>query len=200
MGMIRAVPAATVERPLVGAPEKAAVFMARRADLKLVLKRKWDRKDGEGNVIETIPGEHVKFDAGVLRVPRTGKLRGEHGEELDAAEVLTALLGDEGSGKLPHRLLGDRFDGFWLHEEPAPAPTEDERNALAELVIELDVDGIERFIGQEEAGWVREGLLTEARTSLERVRAKVDARDAELAKARAEGEAAVKAPRGGAAS
>lgn len=181
--------AATLEKPLVGAPEKSAVFMARRGDLKLVLKRKWERKDGEGNVIETIPGEHVKFEDGVLRVPRTGKLRGEHGEELDAREVLTALLGNEQSGQLPHRLLGDRFDGFWLHEEPAPAPTEDERNALAELVIELDVDGIEAFISQEEAGWARDGLLGEARTSLERVRAKVDARDVELAKAREEGAA-----------
>jgi hypothetical protein len=184
---------ATLEKPLVGAPDKTVVFMSRRADLKLVVSRKWERKDGEGNVVETIMGKNVKFENGVLRIPRTGKVRGELGEDLEAAEVLAFLLGDEENGKLPHRLLGDRFDGFWLHEEPAPAPSEDERNALAELVIEQDIEGIERFISQEESGWAREGLLTEARTSLERVKAKAAERDEALAKARAEGEAAAKA-------
>jgi hypothetical protein len=183
--------AATLEKSdrMVGAPEKAVVFMARRDDLKLVVKRKWDRKDGEGNVIETVPGEHVKFDGGVLRIPASGGVRGEHGEALDAKSVLTFLLGDPEKGTLPHPLLGDRFDGFWLHEEPAPAPTEDERNALAELVIELDAAGIERFISEEEAGWAREGLLAEARTSLGRVQAKVAERESQLDAARAEGAA-----------
>jgi len=186
--------AATLEKPdqLVGAPDSAVVFLSRRDDLKLVVKRKWDEKDAGGNVIRSHLGEHVKFEAGKLRIPRSGQVRGEHGEALDAKAVLTFLLGDEEKGLLPHPLLGDRFDGFWLHEEPAPAPTEDERNALAELAIELDADGIERFIAQEEEGWARDALIAEARTSLERVQAKVKAREEELEEARAEGAAQAK--------
>lgn len=192
------VSAATLEkdRQMVAAPEKALVFLARRAELKLVIKRSWDRKDGEGNVVETIPGEHVRFVDGVLRVPASGRMRGEHGEDLDAKDVLTFLLGDEANGRLPHHLLGDKFDGFWRHDEPAPAPTDEERQTLAELAMELDVDGLARFISQEEEGWCREELLSVARTSLERAKSKQEERDQELADARAAGEAAAKAPSG----
>ena len=182
-------PAATAERRMVSAPERDVVFMAYRADLRLVVKRKQEIKDGEGNIRETIQGEHLKFEGGVLRVPARGKMRGEYGEVLEADEILKYLLGDPENGHLAHPLLGDRTEGFWRHEEPAPNPTTEERETLAELAIELDAEGLRRYIDQEEHGWAREALLAEARTSLERVEAKLAEREAELAAARAEGAA-----------
>jgi hypothetical protein len=175
------VPAATAEKPLVATPSRIRTFMARRADLKLVIARKWDKKDGEGNVIETIPGKHVKFDEGVLRIP-TGAMRGEHGETLDSGEVITFLLGDAQAGRLPHPLLNDRFDGFWEHVEPAPPPTEAERETLQNLAIDRDLSGIETLMRQEEAGWARPEFLNEAQKALDRAKAR-------------EAEAAPKAPK-----
>jgi hypothetical protein len=164
--------------------------------LKLVVKRKQEIKDGEGNIRETIQGEHLTFENGVMRVPPRGKMRGEYGEVLEAAEILKYLIGDAESGQLAHPLLDDRFDGFWRHEEPAPSPTTQEREILAELAIELDAEGLRRYIDQEEQGWAREALLAEARSSLERVEGKLAEREAELAAARAEGAAERKgAPR-----
>jgi hypothetical protein len=174
---------------MVSAPEKDVVFLSRRAELKLVVKRKQELKDSEGNVRETVQGEHVKFENGVLRVPPHGHMRGEHGEVLEAAEILKYLLGDGEAGRLAHPLLGDRFDGFWRHDEPAPSPTTQEREILAELAMELDVEGLRRYISQEESGWARDELLGEARASLERAEEKAAEREAELAAARAEGAA-----------
>jgi len=181
----------TLEKPgrMVGAPERAIVFMSRREYLKLVIRRKQDLKDGEGNVRETLPGEHLKFEGGVLRVPASGHMRGEYGEDLDAGAVLKFLLGDPETGRPAHMLLGDREEGFWKHEEPPPLPTPEERETLAELAIELDADGLRRYISQEEGGWGRDALLAEARASLKRVEEKLAEREADLAAARAEGAA-----------
>jgi hypothetical protein len=174
---------------MVSAPERAIVFMSRREHLKLVVKRKQELKDGEGNVRETIQGEHLKFEKGVLRIPPRGRVRGEHGEDLDAKAMLAFLRGDEQTGQLPHPLLGDRFDGFWEHKEPPPLPSTEEREAMAELAIELDAEGLKRYIRQEENGWARSALLEEARASLKRVEDKLAERQAELDAARAEGAA-----------
>jgi hypothetical protein len=179
---------ATAER-MVSAPEREVVFLSRRAYLKLVVKRKQELKDGEGNTRETVQGEHIAFENGILRIPPKGKMRGEYGEVLEAAEVLKYLLGDAESGHLAHPLLDDRFDGFWRHEEPAPSPTTEERETLAELAIELDAEGLRRYIDQERQGWAREALLAEAGSALERVEGKLAEREAELAAARAEGAA-----------
>lgn len=184
-------PAATLEKPAqkLAAPEKVAVFLSRRSGLKLVIKREQERKDAEGNVVETIAGQRVAFVDGKLRVPLSGKMRGEKGETLDAREVLTFLLGDE-DGRLPHSLLGDHFDGFWRHEEPAPAPTDTEREMLSQLGMSLDVDGLKRFIEAEESGWDRATLLTDARSALARAEGLAAERAKEIADAEARGAAA----------
>jgi hypothetical protein len=175
--------AATLEKPdrLVSTPDSTVVFMSRRTDLKLVKLRERARRNAEGDVAEVLPGERVAFRDGVLRVPASGKMRGEQGEELDAVGVLKWLLA--------HPMLDDRFEGFWRLEEPAPAPTEAEQATLAALGMELDIDGLEAFIAQEEAGWAREDLLGVARGSLERAKRMAAEREDALAKARAEGAA-----------
>jgi hypothetical protein len=175
--------AATLEKPdrLVSRPDSTVVFMARRTDLKLVKLRERARRNAEGDVAEVLPGERVAFVDGVLRVPASGRMRGEQGEDLDAAEVLLWLEG--------HHLLDDRFEGFWRLDEPAPVATEAEQATLAELGMELDVAGLEEFILQEEAGWAREALLGVARGSLERAKRMGAEREEALVKARAEGAA-----------
>lgn len=180
---------ATLEKPdlLVADRETAHVFLARRQELKLVITRRWDRRDQEGNIVETIMGQHVAFTDGVLRVPASGRMRGEHGEDLDAGEVLTFLRGDPATNRLPHHLFGDRFDGFWEHDEPAPAPSQEETDKLTELGMELDVAGLERFIAQEEERWARPKLLESARGTLERVQVKLAEQEKAVAAAREEG-------------
>lgn len=178
-----AVSTAVAEKPeqMVAAPPSAHTFLARRSDLKLVKKPERKRHDAEGNAIETLPGERIIFREGVLRVPHSGPMRGEKGEELDSADVLAFLEA--------HPLKGDRFDGFWLNEEPAPPMSSAEQSALNELVLELDDGGLVAFIAQEVDGWAREDVLKLAEESLERVRAKLTERDEALAAARAEGAA-----------
>lgn len=183
--------AATLEKPAekLAAPEKVAVFLARRSGLKLVIKREQQRKDTEGNVVETIAGQRVAFVDGKLRVPLSGTMRGEKGETLKAQEVLNFLLGEEGV-RPAHPLLGDRFDGFWRHEEPAPAPTATEREMLSQLSMDLDIDGLQRFIKAEESGWDRDTLLTDARSALERAEKMAEERAKLIADAEARGAAA----------
>jgi len=147
------------------------------------------RRDAEGNIIETIAGQHLAFTDGRLLVPEAGKIDGEHGEKLDAAEVLAFLL------EHPH--FDDRHDGFWEHKEVAPAPTVEEQQRLAELAMDLDVEGIESFIAAEEAGWARPELLELAASQLERAKAKATELEERVEKARAEGAASAQ---GGGAS
>lgn len=169
---------------LVTAPPDGRTFFARRSGLRLVMVKDRTRFDAEGNAIETIRGKHVAFVDGKLTVPSSGKLKGEGGDVLDAAEVLEFLES--------HHLNGDREEGFWLVEQPAPAPSEAEQEQLAQLGMDLDVEGLERFVAQEKAGWARPALLGVARGSLERARAKREENERALAAARAEGEAAAK--------
>lgn len=191
--------AATAERSApvkVAEKEKVYTFFARRKDLRLVIKAEYHDKDGQGQTIRTHLGQRLAFDEGRLRVPAKGQMRGEKGMVLDSQEVLRFLLGDEDSGRLAHPLLGDKFDGFWLHEEAAPQPTEAERELLAELAMEFDVEGIEGFIRAEMENWKREGLVAEARKALDRARTKrteqADAIKAAEAKGAAEAKAAAK--------
>src|ERR1700684_354525 len=123
---------ATLEKPdapMVSKPDTTVVYMARRSELKLVLRPERKRHDAEGNAVETIPGVRLAFREGVLRVPRSGTTRGEKGESVKAEEVHAFLEA--------HPLLGDRLEGFWRLHEPPPAPTEAEQSRLAELGIEL---------------------------------------------------------------
>lgn len=186
--------AATLERPAVklATPRKGKTFLSYRKDLRLVVKPDRQRKDLEGNIAETIQGQHLAFDEGKLLVPAKGPMKGEKGETLDSTEILTFLLGDEDNNVMPHHLLDDRQEGFWLLDEPAPAPSVEERDLLSQLGMDLDVDGLEAFVREEENGFAREALLEEANRSLARAKEMVAERDEALARARAEGEAAAK--------
>ena len=165
---------ATVEpdTALVSAPSKTITFLARREELKLVLIPERFRRNAEGDVVETIPGMRLKFDGGILRIPPSGQVKGEKGEVLPAADVLRKLQGDPANPYEfpPHPLLGDREEGFWRMDEPAPAPTEAEIQMLVDLGMERDQSALETFITQESAGWNRESLLKNAQSTLNRVR------------------------------
>lgn len=161
---------ATSDR-LVSEPSRTITFCARRDELKLVLIPERVRRNAEGDIVETIPGMRLRFEDGILRIPPSGQVRGEKGEVLSADEVLKRLEGDPKDPFQfpPHRMLGDREEGFWRLDQPAPAPTEAEIQMLVDLGMERDETAIKRFISQEEAGWGRESLLANARKTLERV-------------------------------
>jgi hypothetical protein len=168
---------------MVATRDSTVTFLSRRSELKLVRKPERDQHDMEGNVFNKIPGERLAFRDGQLRVP-VGKgvgMAGENGEALDATEILHWLE--------RHRMNGDREEGFWKLEEPAPTPTEDEQNTLANLAMDLDIPGLEWFIAQEQDGWKRSTLLGTARQALERAKEKI----AEI-EAKAEAKAATQAP------
>lgn len=160
---------------MVGKPEAAVTFLARRDELRLIKKAERFRRNAEGDVVESIPGERIVFRDGVLKVPLTGTIAGENGDALDAPEVIAWLQG--------HKLRGDRQEGFWELEEPAPAPSEDELTQLQMLAEDLDAKGLERYIGEERDGWAREKLLAIAEGSLVRVKAKVEELEAQKAEA-----------------
>jgi hypothetical protein len=163
--------AATLEKParMVSAPEGDRVYLSRRSELVLVIKRDLPKTDREGNVTETIQGQRVSFSDGQLRVPTSGWVTGTRRERIKAEDVRDFLEGNEEKDIAPHLLLGDREGGFWRHVEPAPAPSEDELNRVLELAEDRDVEGLEELVAQERAGWARAELLKVAQGSLERV-------------------------------
>lgn len=142
-------------------PDPAVTFMARRSELKLVKKPERRIKNHEGDVVEVVPGERLVFRDGVLKLPPSGKARGEKGEAIDATETI-AWLED-------HPLLNDKNEGFWKHNEPAPAPSPEEIDRLNGLAMRRDAKGIELLISEEQQGWKRSGYLKSAETSLAQV-------------------------------
>ena len=203
-------PVATVEEPptveasLVSRPDTSVLFMARRSDLRLVMKPIRTLRNREGDAVEDLPGVKIEFKDGVFRVPMEAKATVTlvDGESFEAGKLLPWLEG--------HKLNGDWHDGFWKVDPTAPPLSRAELDTLQSLAIELDRTGLESFIGQEESGWAREDLLAAARGTLERVVAKLEQieteRERAAAKARDEGVAAGLAqakqsqPRGGRAS
>lgn len=170
--------AATLEREpeqqMVSTKPGTVTFMARRENLKLVKRAERNRRNAEGDVVEVIPGERLQFVDGLLRVPPAGEIGGEKDEPIDAESLLLWLEGGtdpKGKKVRAHPLFGDREEGFWRVDEPAPAVTPEEMDALTDLAVSQDAEGIEALIAQEEAGWGREGLLGSARKLLERVQA-----------------------------
>jgi len=168
---------------MVAVPDTSTLFMARRSDLRLVKKSIIQTRDREGQPAETIPGETVEFHDGVLRVPHEGTMQLADGRAIPADEVRAWLE--------QHPMLGDWQEGFWLVDPTAPPPSQDELDQLQELAMDLDVDGLERFIVQELEGWGRPALVETAEKSLEKVRVKAaeneSRREAALQEARAEG-------------
>ena len=145
-------------------PDTKVTFLSARRDLELVKKPEIKRSGPEGQTIETIPGERVVFQGVVLRVPPTGFVTGKRGEKIPGKELIPWLEN--------HPLAGDREEGFWRHEEPAPEPTEDELTQLQVLAINSDTKGLEELIALEEKGWGREKIIGSARRSLEMIQSK----------------------------
>jgi hypothetical protein len=173
------------EQQMVSVPDTSTLFMARRGELRLIKRPIRQTRNVEGNPADTIPGEAVAFHDGVLRVPPRGKVRLDDGREGDAADILEWLQ--------RHPLKGDWEEGFWQVDHTAPPPSQAELDTLQELAMDLDADGLERFIAQELDGWERQELIEVAEKSLARVREKSlesqEARAQALAQARAEGAA-----------
>lgn len=178
---------------VVAAKKPVRVYFARREELVLT-KRKSKRVMSGGEQVDVEPGELLSFINGKLTVPLDDDLITLQGLHIDGQEVIDFLEGNEGRELArgekrisPHHLFGDRQEGFWLHEEVAPAITPAEQGSLIELAEERDVEGIEAFIAAEREGFNRPDLIATAEGTLERVRERL-AKDAE-AKAKADAEA-----------
>ncbi|HEY4096160.1 MAG TPA: hypothetical protein VGM33_11635 [Baekduia sp.] len=152
---------ATIDEPLVSAPENTILFMCRRSDLRLVKTQRYPIRGASGQQVGETPGEVVAFRDGALRLPKEGTVRLEDGRAVDVAEIL-AWLED-------HRLNGDTQGGFWRVDPTAPAISRAELDQLMEMVLELDDEKLQRFVDQERAGWGREDLLEAAEKALMKV-------------------------------
>jgi hypothetical protein len=156
-----------VEAPYVQKPQRSTVMLAMREDLRLVKIPIEEGYNQAGRSVQTFPGQAVAFEEGKLRVPPSGEMQLEDGRKAPAKEILEWLE--------DHKLFGDRHEGFWRLEEPAPQPSEEELNALLELTVDGDIPGLERFIAEEQDGFKRKQLIQNAEQSLERVRSKLNA-------------------------
>jgi hypothetical protein len=162
-------PAAERDFQLVSRPDESIVYMARRSDLRLTMKARYPvRNTITGQPEGVTRGIFCGFRDGVLRIPREGMVNlvdtldgGEF--EIEAEKVHDWLQ--------KHRRFGDRAEGFWLLETPAPPVSAEEINRLVQAATDWNVEVLEEVIRQETAGWQREDVLKVARGSLERIRA-----------------------------
>jgi hypothetical protein len=181
--------AATASLELVSQPETSIVYMARRSDLRLTMKPRYPvnnpvtgQREGESR------GIFCGFRDGTLRIPREGKivlmdtLNGGESEEIEAAVVHEWLQ--------KHRRYGDRSEGFWMLEQPAPPVSPQEIDRLMEAAARWDVGTLEAVLEQERAGWGRADLIATAERQVERIRAMEAERDAQVAAAREEADQA----------
>ena len=144
--------AATEEQPKVASPPATRVYMARREELVLTKRKDRPVRDETGQQIDIQAGQRVAFHDSRLIVPLDTPYLGPRGEEIDSRELVDWLEGNEAKGIRPHPLLGDRQEGFWLHEEAPPLPTEEEQTEVVRLAEERDVVGLEDLIAEEESG------------------------------------------------
>lgn len=171
---------------MVSVPDTSTLFMARRSELRLVRKPIRQTRDAEGNPADTLPGETLEFHDGVLRIPQNGKLRvaGGKDEGIPVTELIAWLE--------RHPMKDDIQEGFWRVDPTAPAPSEAELEALQDLALELNANGLEAFIRQESEGWNRPKLIEVAERTLTKVREKLEGseqrRQEALEAARKEGE------------
>lgn len=170
----------TTERDveLVSQPDTAITYFARREELRLTMRARYPiRNPVTGQPEGMSRGIFIGFREGKVRIPREGTVNlvdtldgGEF--EMDAAEVHQWLQ--------KHRRFGDRMEGFWLHEEPAPPVTREELERIVNAATEWDVPLLERILGAERAGWDRPDIIRVAEGSIEKIRA-MEARVAEEA-------------------
>jgi hypothetical protein len=182
---------ATVEAPLVTPMDTTVLYLARRSELRLTKKPRYPIRNPVSGVVDGYtPGEYFGFRDGQLRIPKSGTVRlsdtlngGEF--EIDAEEAHAWMDA--------HRLNGNREEGFWRVDPAAPAISNDELQTLMEAALQLDVETLEGIIEQEQAGWGREQVLTQARNALERIAQIHEATAAAQAEA-AEGDTVGSAP------
>lgn len=152
-----------VEEPRISKPAKVAMFAARREDLRLIKVPRYPVRDAGGRQVSESLGEAVQFRRGVLEVPTDGGLALEDGREIAGSDLIPWLE--------KHRLFGNREEGFFKVEVAAPAPSEEEMQALMNAAIALDEDKLQAIVVEEEAGWARDAILNVAREGVERIRA-----------------------------
>lgn len=152
-----------VEEPRISKPAKVAMFAARREDLRLIKVPRYPVRDAGGRQVSESLGEAVQFRRGVLEVPTDGGLMLEDGREIAGADLIPWLE--------KHRLFGNREEGFFKVEVAAPAPSEEEMQALMNAAIALDEEKLEAILSEEQAGWARDAIVNVAREGVERIRA-----------------------------
>jgi hypothetical protein len=154
---------------LVSKPDDSLVYMSRRVELRLTMKARYPvRNTITGQPEGMTSGIFCGFRGGVLRVPREGMVNLV--DTLDGGEFeIEAEKVHDWLGK--HRLNGNRTEGFWVLETPAPPVTAEEINRLVQAATDWNVELLEEVIAQETAGWGREDVLRVAQGSIDRIRA-----------------------------
>lgn len=144
---------------LVSKPDTAVQFFARRPELVLVYQARYPIYGPGGEQVGEKPGIRIPFAAGVLRIPPKGNFKAVGGQ-VPVSDLLAWLE--------QHPLNGDRHEGFWRADQPAPPVSTEESTSLMEA--SLDEDMLVELIRQEESGWNRDQILVPARRQLEQIR------------------------------
>lgn len=165
-----------VAEPVLSAPPSGRTYVARRSELLLILERDRRRVNQEtGETVETIQGKRLQFTDGQLFVPEKGSVRGARGEKIPAQDVIVHLEGRGEPGDEdyvePHDMFGNREEGFVRLPKIAPALSEDEAQAVVDLAIAGDLEGLEALHAAEQDGWARADMLELIGSTLDKVRA-----------------------------
>jgi len=160
-------------------PEKAVTFTARRSELRLVRASKYDVYGPNGQRQGVTAGETVAFRDGLLKVPMSGQMKLEDGRKAEAAEILEWLK--------EHSLHGNLDEGFIEIKQAAPPVSAEERDAVVQSAIALDIASLQKMKAAEAAGWNRPDLIETIEKALVGA---AEARE-QVAKEMAEQEAAV---------
>lgn len=164
-------PTETEER--VAPPKPQAVFMSRRAELCLVMEKdpyvitvSGDKDYGVGKRLNFVEGRFVvPLDEETMLIDRD--------VEVSCQAVLDFLEGSAERKVRPHKMFGNKEEGFWRHEEAAPLPTKVELEAVVRMAEESDLEGLDALIEAERDGWARPQVLELAEGTYERVLARV---------------------------
>jgi hypothetical protein len=147
---------------LVAEPPNRVLFFARRDSLRLTMTARYATRDPvSGQPTGQTPGKFVAFRDFRFEVPPTGEVTIVD-STIEAAEVVEWLK--------RHRLFGDREEGFWLYEEPAPAITAAEQQRVSDAALEHDVATLEEMLAQERAGWAREEFVANLTDTIRKIR------------------------------
>lgn len=153
---------------LVAEPPNRVLFFARRDSLRLTMTARYATRDPvSGQPTGQTPGRFVAFRDFKFEVPPSGEVTivdSLNGGEatLEASEVVDWLK--------RHRLFGDREEGFWLYEEPAPAITAAEQQRVSDAALEHDLDTLGEMLAQERAGWARPEFIGNLEDTMRKIR------------------------------